>query len=377
MERKGPSLAALVGQLMDGAGMSIDDAAQATGVNRSTVSRVLSGDIVCPTRDSLEAMAEAFDITAGELQRAAERDGCVYNNERAGAGPGEAKPSPRSNESRDEFIERCMASDEAQRDFPDQDQRFAFCRSEWERSNQRNRSAPMETKAVPFECKVDRESRTVEGYASTWDRDQVDDIILPGAFQKTIRERGDRVKVLWQHMDALGRPEHMEEDSTGLFTRSRISKTTLGDDALTLMQDGVVDQMSIGFSIPQGKAEFDSDGWTRRISEVKLYEYSPVTFACNESAVITGLKALETAARKRGPGAFGQEATEIRSLIDNLQALVDGREPPKGTRGEGQPPATGTDPDADAQIKAVLQSMTDEANHFATQVALQSMRTNR
>ena len=41
-------------------------------------------------------------------------------------------PTPNDNESRDEFISRCMGDPEANTDFPDNDQRFAFCNSVWE-----------------------------------------------------------------------------------------------------------------------------------------------------------------------------------------------------------------------------------------------------
>lgn len=41
-------------------------------------------------------------------------------------------PSPGPNETEDEFIQRCMADPEAREDFPDQDQRFAFCQSQWD-----------------------------------------------------------------------------------------------------------------------------------------------------------------------------------------------------------------------------------------------------
>lgn len=42
-------------------------------------------------------------------------------------------PSPRpSEESKDEWMERCMSDDEAMSDFPEQDQRAAFCNSEWD-----------------------------------------------------------------------------------------------------------------------------------------------------------------------------------------------------------------------------------------------------
>lgn len=42
-------------------------------------------------------------------------------------------PSPRKGETRDEFLSRCMADGEARSDFPDEDQRFAFCNSQWDR----------------------------------------------------------------------------------------------------------------------------------------------------------------------------------------------------------------------------------------------------
>lgn len=41
-------------------------------------------------------------------------------------------PKPGTSETEDEFISRCMSDDEASSDFPDEDQRFAFCMSQWE-----------------------------------------------------------------------------------------------------------------------------------------------------------------------------------------------------------------------------------------------------
>lgn len=42
-------------------------------------------------------------------------------------------PSPKKGEPRSKFISRCMSDDEAKRDFPDQEQRAAFCYSQWKR----------------------------------------------------------------------------------------------------------------------------------------------------------------------------------------------------------------------------------------------------
>ena len=39
-------------------------------------------------------------------------------------------PTP-SGESEDEFISRCMGDDQMNKEFPDQDQRYAVCISQW------------------------------------------------------------------------------------------------------------------------------------------------------------------------------------------------------------------------------------------------------
>ena len=110
----------------------------------------------------------------------------------------------------------------------------------------------MEYKALQFKSDdVNMSSRTFAGYASTWDEDLGGDIISKGAFNKTM-ERKDRIKVLWQHNEPIGKSLNMGTDSKGLFVEGQISKTRLGDEAIELMKDGVIDQMSIGFSIPHG-----------------------------------------------------------------------------------------------------------------------------
>ena len=41
-------------------------------------------------------------------------------------------PDPRSGETKDEFVSRCMGDAEASDTFPVSDQRAAFCNSQWE-----------------------------------------------------------------------------------------------------------------------------------------------------------------------------------------------------------------------------------------------------
>jgi len=45
-------------------------------------------------------------------------------------------PEPRDNENKGEFVGRCMEAEESRRDFPQKDQRLAFCLEQWESRNE-------------------------------------------------------------------------------------------------------------------------------------------------------------------------------------------------------------------------------------------------
>lgn len=182
---------------------------------------------------------------------------------------------------------------------------------------------------------VDIDARTFEGYASTWDKDLVGDIIMPGAFTKSINEAfpAKRIKVLWNHGEPIGMPIEMREDERGLFVKGKISKTARGDEVLELMRDSVVDTMSIGFTIPAGKSELSGD--VRIIREVRLMEFSPVTFAANPEAAITGVKHLSDLLKSER--FSDSEKQELLALASNLEALVK-QQPPVGTVVLPKPP---------------------------------------
>jgi len=151
----------------------------------------------------------------------------------------------------------------------------------------------VEYKALQFKAEdIDAEKRIISGYASTYDLDQGGDIIIRGAFTKTLAEKAARVKVLWQHNGnmPIGKPVKMQEDENGLFVESYIAKTAQGDEALELVKEGIIDSMSIGYIVKE--SEYKDDG-VRLLKEVELMEYSLVTWPMNEAAVITGVKSLE------------------------------------------------------------------------------------
>lgn len=155
----------------------------------------------------------------------------------------------------------------------------------------------MERKTFPFELtKLNIEGRTLEGHAAVFNNvDRVNDIIHPGAFAKTIVERGQKVKFLWMHdpSEPIGRPIMMQEDNTGLFVRAIISDTQRGRDALALLRDEAIDRMSIGYDPITLDYVRQGDKTIRNLREVRLHEFSLVTFAANEQARVTALKEEE------------------------------------------------------------------------------------
>ncbi len=155
----------------------------------------------------------------------------------------------------------------------------------------------MELKHLAFaveglEAKEDDNGRTVEGFASVFNNvDSYSDIVMPGAFAKSIK--GRKPAMLWQHNSGqpIGVWDEMEEQKKGLYVKGRILPTTAGNDAYTLVKAGAVTGMSIGYSAR--KWETDTDKGIRRLTEVELYEVSLVTFPANEKAQITRVKSLD------------------------------------------------------------------------------------
>lgn len=152
----------------------------------------------------------------------------------------------------------------------------------------------MERKAFATEFKVDRKNRMIEGYASTFgNRDLVNDVVVKGAYHNTLLQRGDKIKALRDHQHPIGRITHAEEDSTGLFVRKSISDTPLGNETVTLVEDGVLDSMSIGYQTVKADYGMHVDGQKARfLRELRLKEVSVVTFPANEAALILGVKSL-------------------------------------------------------------------------------------
>lgn len=192
---------------------------------------------------------------------------------------------------------------------------------------------------MKFEMKAIGEN-VIEGYSAYFNNiDSYGDIIESGAFNKTIQENRNRIKVLWQHDTnmPIGKPIDMYEDSRGLYVKAQISMTDIGKNAMILMRDGVVDEMSIGYDVIKDEYK----GRNRVLKELRLWEFSPVTFAANEKAKITSAKNLNELLYE----IKNADRNEIKNAIQKLNELLAEIEPTKVTQNA----------DEDKEVKQILE----------------------
>ena len=150
----------------------------------------------------------------------------------------------------------------------------------------------MKHKSFPLriEVKGDDAARTVEGWASTFgNKDHHDDIVMPGAFADSIKER--MPKMLWQHDSGqpVGVWTAAAETDQGLYVKGELLDTTLGNDVYKMLKAGAITDMSIGYGTKE--AAYDQATGVRRLKKLDLWEVSLVTFPANDRASVTMVKA--------------------------------------------------------------------------------------
>jgi HK97 family phage prohead protease len=161
-------------------------------------------------------------------------------------------------------------------------------------TNVKSAETARERKAFKFKLESTGEDGEFSGYAAVYGNvDDGGDIIEKGAFAKTIKEDFDRIKILSQHSECelpIGKPLELREDEKGLYIRGKISNTQKGRDIRTLLKDGVLNELSIGYD--PIVFDFDREDGIRRLKEIKLWEVSIVVWAANELAKIEDVKSL-------------------------------------------------------------------------------------
>jgi len=151
-----------------------------------------------------------------------------------------------------------------------------------------------------FEFKLNDVSDTgqFQGYAATFGNvDLGNDVVEPGAFEQSLHDTGGgKIPILDHHNPArqIGWNLEAREDSIGLFVRGQLDlNVQAARERHSLMKlaakVGGRSGLSIGFQTLRD--EPDPENFKiRRLKQVRLMEYSLVTFPMNPEAGITRVK---------------------------------------------------------------------------------------
>lgn len=225
----------------------------------------------------------------------------------------------------------------------------------------------VETRTLPFT--VERadtgddtgDGLTLEGYAAVFNsRTRIesffegtfDEIIAPGSFKRTLNARTPVLQ--FDHGShpmiggmPLGRYERIREDNHGLHVRARLSDNWLTQPVRDAIRDGAVTGMSIRFTVPARKDEWDDSGPVpvRTIREINLFEAGPVVFPAYEDTTV-GVRGRDIAAALTDP--------DVRADVARILTL--GTSEP-GPAGDGTP---GVEPAADSDPPEALRGMTSD-----------------
>lgn len=148
-----------------------------------------------------------------------------------------------------------------------------------------------------LEVKGVSDSGVFEGYASTFgERDLGGDIVVAGAFTKSLKARGAKgVRMFADHDSTkrIGVWTDISEDQTGLYVKGQLlTEKEIGRDAYIDLKNGALDGMSIGFRTKSDS--YDGRRKARMLKEVDLLEISLVSFPMNENARVTAVKSIKT-----------------------------------------------------------------------------------
>jgi len=228
-------------------------------------------------------------------------------------------PKPNSGEAESDFMARCMDDRTMLAEYSQRDQRVAVCLSSYRDGKKEtvmdeaqdevkfveegyiDLEADLELKAY-HDDDDDENKGQFEGYASVFgNKDLGNDVVVAGAFRKSIRAKGARkIKMLFQHdtKEPIGVYTQIKEDGNGLFVKGQLAMNTQkGREVYELMKMGAIDGLSVGYRVDAKGYHYDERGKKRMLKEVDLMEISAVTFPMNPKARVNSVKAEERTIR--------------------------------------------------------------------------------
>lgn len=186
-----------------------------------------------------------------------------------------------------------------------------------------HRSVALRAAAPP---EADAEAREIDGIGVPYG-EVIEHLFGREAFDPGSITDAESARLLWQHGQPIGRVTASADTDAALTITAKVSQTVLGDEALTLVRDGVVTGLSIGFEPLEYRVETDDAGvetihWTK----VRAREFSLVTFPAYESATTTAVRSAAggSTTRKEHPMPDTPAGVLTRADLDPItEQLAD------------------------------------------------------
>lgn len=170
------------------------------------------------------------------------------------------------------------------------------------------------------------DGRTLEGYAAVFGhaariadlKGDFDEVILPGAFTRSLRARTPIVQ--WDHGKdprvgtvPIAELQDLREDGKGLYVRARLYDNPVVEPIRQAIAGRSIKGMSFRFSVPAG-----GDTWTRsrdverrEVRDADVFELGPVAFPAYDSTTVSVRSLLAT-----------MDPDEIRALAGELAGYL-------------------------------------------------------
>lgn len=219
------------------------------------------------------------------------------------------------------------------------------------------------------------EGLTIEGYAAVFNQPTridswegfFDEVIAPGAFAKTLKERTPIVQFDHGHHPLLGSipigmPEEWREDAQlGLYLRAALHDNWLVQPVRDAIASGSITGMSIRFRVIKETIDESGDVPLRTITEVALFEGGPVVFPAYEGTSV-GVRSAEIAALLADPTARAELARALVLGTPTPEAGGDATSAGAATPDQ-EPPLAHSGLTAEARARALALITTGRNHH--------------
>lgn len=226
-------------------------------------------------------------------------------------------PKPKKDETKEEFIQRCMADKLMVGEYPDEKQRYAICLTQFKNKGGESKMEKPKKEIRMAEIRAIEPSENdnemiVEGRAIVyesptviyeWEGTKYYEVVSKGALDGV--DLSD-VPLKYNHSDAVmvmartrNKTLELIPDDQGLLVRAKLANTTAGRDLYELIKRGDIDKMSFSFTVEEDS--YNQDTRTRTILKFKrIWDVSAVDMPAYQDTYITArsyFEAQEEAAR--------------------------------------------------------------------------------